>query len=262
MKKETEQEGLTFHERGVEVQALERHEPSIMEIVGQLASRPDLLGPQVDAMEKLLAMKERSEDREAKRQFATSFRKLQQEIPPIEANGKTDKGVPYMYYEDIMKVLGPLLDKHGFSKSFKESAIAPNGDVTFELHLTHDGGHKEVYPRTFPTDKAALNASGKAIRSAIQDSGSTTSYAKRYLTISTFDIVEKGLDNGGDPLKKISLDQATVLRDLIAETGTKMEVFLEMIADRNSIEEILDRDYNRCKKALEAKKRVATEKKP
>ncbi len=233
--------------------AVARPEPTVMQLMDRAM---DLGAAGAEVIERLTRLRLELEDRQAKREFFTAFRLLRREIPPIQANGKTDKGVPYMYYEDIMEVLQPLLDKHGFSKSFKESAITDKGDVTFELHLTHDGGYKEVYPRTFPTDKAALNASGKAIRSAIQDSGSTTSYAKRYLTVSTFDIIEKGMDTNGDPMKKITLDQATVLRDLIAETGTKMEAFLEMIADRNSVEEILDRDYGRCKKALEAKKRA------
>ncbi len=233
--------------------AVARPEPTVMQLMDRAM---DLGAAGAEVIERLTRLRLELEDRQAKREFFTALRLLKREIPPIQANGKTDKGVPYMYYEDIMAVLQPLLDKHGFSKSFKESAITERGDVTFELHLTHDGGYKEVYPRTFPTDKAATNSNGKPIRSAIQDSGSTTSYAKRYLTVSTFDIVEKGSDTDGNSMTEISIDQATVLRDLIAETGTKEEVFLEMIAGRPSIGKILTRDYDRCRKALEAKKRV------
>lgn len=232
-------------------QSVDRRPPTEMELI----ERALAMGPgAVDVIERIVGMKERSEDRQAKRDFATALRKLQRSIPPIATNGTGDRGIKYMLYEDIMLAVAPRLDEHGFSVSFKEHSQDDKGNVKFELHLWHDAGHLEIYPRTFPTDKAAIGQKGP-IRNAIQDAGSTTSYAKRYLLIQALNIPEKGMDRNGEGQKFISEESVIWLRAMCNKTKTTPEDFLKQIAKAESFEKISERQYQHCKTALEALKR-------
>lgn len=226
--------------------------PTMLEIISNMVNTPGKID--VEALHRLLDFQERIEKRDAEREFILAFNHLQSQLTPIGKNGKNAQGKPYATFEDAMRSVQPLLTENGFAVSFDEEEVTAAG-VRFSMKLMHTRGHFQVTRRTFPMDVAAVNREGKATRPAIQDAGSTSSYAKRYLLFQALNLVAAGEDTDGNSVARISVDQATVLRDLIKETGTNIDVFLQMIAGAPSIDEILARDYGRCENALKTKKR-------
>ena len=95
----------------------------------------------------------------------------------------------------------------------------------------------------------------------IQNLGAVETYQRRYLWVTAMEILEydaldssKGLK---DPPKvsTITLDQITVINDLIKETKSKTELLLSHLGSGvNKVEEIPSRMYERAKKMLEDKK--------
>ncbi len=240
-------QGLTIH-RG---ESLERREPTINEIAMSIAQRGDLAA--VEAVERLFRLQVEKDAITAKQEFFKAFAAMQEEIPQMQKNGKNAQGKPFAEYHDVMYVLRPILAKHGFSISFNETAMNQHG-ITFELLLRHSGGHQESYSRTYPIDVAATNSNGKSIRPPIQDAGSTTSYARRYLIFQALNITSEDDTDGNDPTP-ISEEQVAFLDNLLIASGTTRKGF-EMISGVPELSAIPKRDYQRCRTALETKMRL------
>lgn len=120
---------------------------------------------------------------QAKEAFYAALSALQSELPAIphtkRVNNK-DGSIRYTYaaYEDIVKVVFPLLKKYGLSVIFKTSFDDgdENGEkiVTVECYLTHTLGHHET-----TSFRAPVNVnSGRML--PIQEYGAALTYAKRY----------------------------------------------------------------------------------
>lgn len=235
------------------VQALERREPTPMDLIAQAIA----LGPEgVVVVRELRAMQVEMEDREAERLFHAAFKEMQSELPVIKKNGKDANGKSYATYEDAVCNIRPILTKHGFSTTVTEDSISEHG-ILFVFWLKHDKGHKEATHRTFPLDKAALNSKGNPIRPAIQDAGSTTKYAERYLLFQALGIIAEGEDTDGNSVKRIDEEQIKTLRELCVKSNTTEAGFLEMmVTGVNSMDAILLRDFPRLKTALETKIRA------
>lgn len=236
----------------VQESGLPAHPTTMLEIISNMVNTPGKVD--VEALHRLLDFQERIEKRDAEREFILAFNRLQSQLTPIGKNGKNAQGKPYATFEDAMRSVQPLLTENGFAVSFDEEEVTAAG-VRFSMKLMHTRGHFQVTRRTFPMDVGATNREGRAIRPAIQDAGSTSSYAKRYLLFQALNLVATDEDTDGNSVARISADEATVLRDLIKETGTNVDAFLQMIAGAPSVDDILARDYGRCKNALETKKR-------
>lgn len=104
----------------------------------------------VAALEKITALYERMEDKNAERKFAEAFIQLQQELPTIQGR----RGVPdkqgnikfaYANFDDIDTIVRPICLKHGFSYAFREGGIH-DGRVTVIMTLQHSGGHSREIP--------------------------------------------------------------------------------------------------------------------
>lgn len=239
--------------------AIQKHEPTMLEIINSMVNTPGKVD--VEALHRLLDFQERIEKRDAEREFILAFNRLQSQITPIGKNGKNAQGRPYATFEDAMRSVQPLLTDNGFAVSFDEEEVTAQG-VRFAMKLMHTRGYFQVTRRTFPMDVGATNRDGRPIRPAIQDAGSTSSYAKRYLLFQALNLVATDEDTDGNSIAKINADEATVLRDLMRETNTSPEGLFSKIvtAEGNSIDNILARDFGRVKNALETKKREMAKK--
>lgn len=226
---------------------------NVLQAIMSLAVNPDA---RIDVIERLFALQERQEARQRETAFMADMVLLQSELPMITKGG-TNKhtGSKYAQLEDIHVVIQPLLTKYGFSQSFDEEAI--DGDNTRYLSkVSHRQGHFEIRRLTLPTDHAAKNQSGKAVRTPTQDKGSTASYAWRYLTKMQFNIVETGEDNDGSgPESKITDDQIKDLQCKLEESKSNIPNFLRLIAGVERFSEIPARDFKRCMNAAEEKVR-------
>lgn len=234
-------------------QAMQRREPTPMDLIAQAIA----LGPEgVAVVRELRAMQIEMENRNAEMAFQSAFKDLQSELPVIPKNGKNAQGQSYATYEDAVAHIRPIMTKHGFSTTVSEESISEHG-IQFVLWLKHSLGHKEPTRRTFPNDKAAMNSSGKPIRPAIQDAGSTTKYAERYLLFQALGLVAEGEDTDGNSAKRVDDDEIKTLKSLCEKSGTSESAFLSMmVTGVAALDAIPKRDFHRLKTALETKIRA------
>ena len=171
----------------------------------------------VAVMKELLAM-------DAERKFNAAFVALRAELPTIVATTVISNRGKYEKFEDIMRVVGPLLTKHGFtvsfSQDFKENRIIET------CTLSHAAGHSR--PNSF-----AVRA-GKADSDTQADCKASTT-AKRNALCNALNIVirqdallneDSDASLEGDPSAFVTPDQAFELERRVNETNSNHGAFL------------------------------------
>lgn len=210
----------------------------------------------VNKMERLLSMYERLKAEERRAEFAQAMSTLQASLPRIEKRGvNAFTKTPYALYEDLDTAIKPCLVENGFSLSFNEES-REGLLVRFSIRATHRNGHYEERFLTVSTDEAAKNSRGTATRTATQDDGSTTAYARRYLVKMLLNLVEVGedTDGAGEAGECITEDQAKDIQALIDEVKADTKRFLKY-AKVESISKIRKGDFERIIKKLEDSRR-------
>lgn len=149
-------------------------------------------GESVAAVEKLVGLYERMQDRDAERQFASAFVGLQSEMPKVQATRpvpNNDGTIRYRYapFEDVMNQVQPALQKYGFTVSF--SSRFEEGRVIQTCTLQHAGGHKRT------NEFAARIGKGPPGSSESQGDGAASTYAKRFALCDALNIVIGHIDN-------------------------------------------------------------------
>ena len=107
-------------ETDLAVQQQEIQPANLLQALVQVATTP---GISIDVIERMVALQERQEAKQAQRSFFAALTALQAEIPLIHKGGKNNfTGSTYARREDIKETLRPLLAKHGFAFSFNEES--------------------------------------------------------------------------------------------------------------------------------------------
>jgi hypothetical protein len=173
---------------------LEKVEPA--NLVERLASDPNV---DVAKLERLIAMNERAQDRNARDLFNQAFVKMATDIPEITEKGQItnkDGNVQSLFarFEDIQRVVKPILQRHGFALSFR-CEWPDKKTVKVIGVLSHDAGHARE--SEFMSD-----ADPSGSKNAIQGLGSAVSYGRRYTTIDLLNITSRGQDDDGQTSEK------------------------------------------------------------
>lgn len=154
----------------------------------RLATNPDV---DVVKLEKLIAMNERIIAQNARAEFYAAFAAMQGELPIISEQGEIivngQVRSTFARNEDIQRAVKPILQKHGFALSFRNSFA--DGFVTITGVLSHRSGHSEQ-------DEFIAKADDSGSKNAIQALGSTRSYGQRYTTIALLNIATSEDDDG------------------------------------------------------------------
>lgn len=219
----------------------------------------------ISKLEKMLDMQERILNRNAEQAFAADFADMQCELPRIARNGKIEikkdgrliQSTTFAKLDDINDGVRPTLQKYGFGVSF---SIEQGGQLlTVTAKLLHRLGHSEKTSISLPIDNTGS-------KNAVQGSGSTVSYGKRYamcalLNISTGDDTDGNLPADEKPANEIeflSEDQVFEVLELLAANSITKEKFLSA-AGVPSIGAIHANRFDICKKwiAKEAKTNAA-----
>lgn len=162
-----------------------------LSVFERMARDPDIT---VDQLGALIALHERQEDRKAQRLFDQAYREMQLEIPRISKRGRIlnklkEVQSKYAKYEDIRKVVDPIMRRHGFTFHPKTKWPAPGLGLVVGT-LEHSAGGKRESEFQFKAD-----ASGG--KNEIQGLGSGVSYGKRYTLKDLLSIIEEGEDDDG-----------------------------------------------------------------
>lgn len=203
----------------------------LLDVIARAARDPSV---DIDKMERLIAMQERVQSRNAEVAFSAALAEVQPLLPVIsERGGIKDRNgnvqSTYALWEDVNEAIRPMLAQHGFSLSFKVDRTADQISVTGILR--HREGHKEETTLTLPTDSSGS-------KNAVQAVGSSTSYGKRYTAFALLNITSTGEDDdgrkGGED-HPISVRQYDDLQKLITSTQSDTGKFIDYLVKANRL---------------------------
>lgn len=205
----------------------------------------------VAALERLVAMRERAEDRLAERQYAEAIAAFQEVCPVVGKNAEGAHKARYATLDQIMLSIRPALQASGLSVTFDSEEV--DGDrlkVWAVVH--HRAGHSE-------RASFIVRREAKSNRmNETQRDGSALSYGRRYavcmaLGISTGDVDDDGAGAGNDEEPCITDEQAANLKALAEEVGADVPRFLKW-AEVESFADIRASRYQKSVGALERKR--------
>lgn len=147
----------------------------------------------VDKMERIMAMHERMLSKQAEVAFNTALAEMQTKLPELPENGKIKNKTgqvqsTYVLWEDMNKIIKPILSEHGFSLTFRtgnEGAITTVTGV-----LRHRQGHSDECTMQLPRDDSGS-------KNSVQGIGSSTAYGKRYTASALLNLTSRGEDDDG-----------------------------------------------------------------
>jgi len=204
-----------------------RQVPSVPEMLQAVIER-GVTGDNVAALEKMVDLYERMQAKEAEKAFAVAFVGLQAEMPRVKATGiipgnSGSVRSTFAPYEEIMKQVAPLLQKHGFTVDFSTDYSAPPevARIIKTCTLTHVGGHKKS------NHFAVRIGAGPPKASEAQSDGAAGTFAKRMALCDALNIVvERDTDarvEGGPVTAEVAFD----LERRVGELNINKAAFLK-----------------------------------
>jgi hypothetical protein len=209
-------------------------------------------------LKELVSLQHMMEDRTAAKDFAEAMRRFHEECPAIPKNrkvGDTDRaegsrfGFSYADLEQLVKIVRPILFKHGFSFTFDTEDVP--GKVKVTCILKHIGGHKETASYTALDISGSMNASQK--HTGAFTTGRRIALSAVLGVTDTEGEPSPAQDAGNRP---ITSHQAANLRGLLEETKTDVPKFLRIYAAK-SVEELPAINYKAAMDMLAAKQKGA-----
>lgn len=219
---------------------------SILAVIERAARDPNT---DIDKLERLFALKERMDAQAAKQEFTQGKIAMRSELPEITMkgcirivkDGKVIQETPFARFEDIHDAVIPVLTRHGFDLAFK-NGLSPEGKVRVTTVLSHVGGHEEETYFDLPHDSSGSKNSVQAV-------GSSTSYGKRYGTLSILNIKVSGEDDDGqqasykdskgEPLARTKLDGPHSSKSALKAAVQAMRFEVQKCTDTASIDKLL-----------------------
>jgi hypothetical protein len=192
----------------------------------------------MDKMERLFAMHQTMLKQEAETAFNDAMSHAQAKIQPIAHNAlNTHTGSKYAKLAAINKAIVPIYTAEGLSISFN-SADSPKPEQHRIIALvSHSGGHTRQYHIDLALD--STGAKGGVNKTAVQATGSTNAYARRYLTLMIFNVSTEDDNDGNKEL----------MREMDAEAKAQFFSQIEALKDLKSADVLWAMIADECTKA-------------
>ena len=239
-----------------EVTLMRREHMVAMGVVERAISNPSISEERI-----LIAIefRHRLQAEYAEKCFNVAMAQMQPKLPIIEKNstieikdksGNVIQKTPFADWNDINKVIVPILSEHGFSINFLVGT-AEDGKVKLTTEVRHIEGHKMT-----TTVYEARDTSGS--KNNTQGLGSTVTYLRRYTGVPMLNITslapeEKDTD-GNQPVEMIDAEKVKTINDLLAKTKSDETIFLSHFGIP-SVAEMPTAKYEDAIKALKAKQK-------
>jgi hypothetical protein len=166
---------------------------TILSVIQRAAADPQC---DIEKMERLMAMHERMQARQAETEFNAALSRVQGEMRRIAADATNSQTrSQYATYGKLDSALRPKYTKEGFSLSFGTEP-APEGMVGMVCFVSHVGGHTREYRAHVPSD--GKGAKGGDVMTKTHAFGSGTSYGMRYLLKMIFNVAIGEEDDDGN----------------------------------------------------------------
>ena len=197
----------------------------------------------VDLYERLLR-------HDAETAFNQAMARLAPKLPRIQKNGTIDMGakgsIPFAKWEDIDRIIRPLLTEEGLSLSFGSEPV--DKGVIMICTLSHVLGHCRTSKMQLPADEGPG-------RNHLQAMGSARQYGKRYLAVDLLNLVCVGIDDDANSVGQVTeaeLIAVTKIYKACDMNDTEVEGFLTFMGI-TALSEIRRHDYEKAMNMLRAK---------
>jgi len=212
----------------------------------------------IEKFERLMALRERAGQADARRSFYAALAKAKGEFGPIlktrqvdyphkDGGGRTS----YRYEElaDVGAAVDPILSKHGLS--YRHKSTQEGAKIKVTCILSHEDGYSEENSLEGVEDKSGMKNPNQAI-------ASTVTYLQRYTLKEALGIGAGRDDDAAEPADPvIEADDVIYVEQLIRDTESNLAIFLETIG-APSIAEMRLAQFKRAIALLNEKKRRAT----
>ena len=210
-------------------------------------------GADLDKLERLMALQERWEANEARREFVQAMAAFKSEPLDIfkrKQIGYTTKDGEFVGYKhaelsDVASVVVPSMARHDLSHRWEVKQ--EGGRIIVTCIVTHKRGHSEAV-----TLDGAPDNSGK--KNAIQQVASTVTYLQRYTLLLATGLAAKDQTDDDGQGGVISDQQAMTIETLIKDTKADRLRFLKFMGASN-VDSIPANQYDRAINALRSKAR-------
>jgi hypothetical protein len=192
---------------------------TMLAVIARAANDPTV---DIDKLERLLAMKERMDAKDAEAAFNRGMTDAQTRMRPVSADANNPQTrSAYATYTKLDKALRAIYTGCGFSLSFDTEDSAKADHIRVLCYVSHNGGHTRTYKADMPVD--GKGAKGNDVMTKTHAFGSGTSYGMRYLLKMIFNVTIGEDDDDGNSaagysdIEYISEQQETALRDMMTE---------------------------------------------
>lgn len=243
---------IVVEEPGTEIAKVDQPD-TLMGLVRTAVERGAAI--EVEVFERLVALQERVEARNAEMAMARALANFQRDCPPIgrvkTAEVKKNGVKAYEYHfaplDEIMRVIRPHLTANGLS--FVHDAKMTPTEITVICTLQHTDGAVRTATFSGPTDSSG----GK---NPIQMVASARSYGRRYTLMDVLGLTTEEDTDGNAPASvgpKVTDEQFNVLVKLKDEVGADVARFCAFLGVE-TLRDIPAARYEEAKAALEAKR--------
>ena len=233
-------------------------------ITAMLADAEKLAALDVDKLREMLAMQERLQAGQAKREFNAAFNTVQARMTPVRRVAR-NKHTASMYAraEDVDKMIDPLLSECGFSVSFSTGKSELPDHILIVMTVRHVGGHDERHTLDAPIDERGIK--GNATKTKIHGMASSLTYCKRHLKCSVFDVQLTDDDDGnragnvGPSADGLDSEQIATLHALMDELGGRLSsadlsAYLQQVYGVSRVDDLPRGAYDNVVRKLAAKR--------
>jgi len=212
------------------------------------------MGLEVADMREMLALQKEYEANEALKQFNEAMNAFKAEsITIVKDRTVTYNDTTYDHASlaNIVETAAPFMSEHGLSHNWTTEQNDDTGVIRVTCTIKHKAGHSES-----TSLKSKADPSGG--KNAIQAIASAITYLERYTFLAITGLATRDMEEddgaGAEPEETITLDQETVLMDMIKESKADQAKFLEYMKCA-TLGEMPASLFTRAKRALEAKKK-------
>lgn len=235
-----------------QVATVEDKPATLLQAIVAMASNPAVDVQKLDA---ILKMQERLEGRQAQVEFNGALARLAAKMPRVKKNGRVELGqgkgsYPFATWEDIDRIIRPLMAEEGFTLAFdSQPRQGDGGGLIVTGTLLHRDGHAKSASLPLSLDTGPG-------RNNVQAMGSTLSYGKRYCAEMLLNIVREGQDDDGarGGAEPITDEECAELSRGLSETSSNLTAFLQFMGVA-MIPEIQKRDLARARNAINIKRK-------
>lgn len=174
---------------------------SLLAAIARAASDP---ATDIEKMERLFAMHQQMVKADAETAFHAAMSRCQNEMQPVLRNKRNEQtNSNYADLATIVDAIKPIYTAEGFSISFDTQDAPKENYLRVIAILAHSQGHSRTYHLDLPPDESGIK--GMVNKTRVHATGSTNSYARRYLICMAFNI-QTADDKDGNGGKKVMPD--------------------------------------------------------